>query len=144
MTNCPICNAKVDEKNKFCPECGIQLTKVPSERAWIVAMQERLKTARSNNNLFTAVGVFGILIAVVVPYFTHFIKLFNMDMVSWALTFAGIILFIGSAFGVWWENNNMKELVKQLEKGQEEYIKNQELEEGEEEEESEDKPEETK
>jgi len=27
MTNCPICNGKVDEKAKFCPECGVQLTK---------------------------------------------------------------------------------------------------------------------
>jgi RNA polymerase subunit RPABC4/transcription elongation factor Spt4 len=134
MTNCPICNGKVDEKAKFCPECGVQLTKAPSERAWIVAMQERIKTARSNDNIFTVIAVSGILIAVVVPYYTHFIKLFNMDMVSWALTFAGLVLFIGSAFGIWWENNNVKDLIKQLEKGQEEYIKNQELEEAEEEE----------
>jgi RNA polymerase subunit RPABC4/transcription elongation factor Spt4 len=143
MTNCPICNGKVDEKAKFCPECGVQLTKAPSERAWIVAMQERIKTARSNDNIFTVIAVSGILIAVVVPYYTHFIKLFNMDMVSWALTFAGLVLFIGSAFGIWWENNNVKDLIKQLEKGQEEYIKNQQLEEAEEED-SEEKSEETK
>ena len=143
MTNCPICNGKVDEKAKFCPECGVQLTKAPSERAWIVAMQERIKTARSNDTIFTVIAVSGILIAVVVPYYTHFIKLFNMDMVSWALTFAGLVLFIGSAFGIWWENNNVKDLIKQLEKGQEEYIKNQQLEEAEEED-SEEKSEETK
>jgi len=64
-------------------------------------------------------------------------------MVSWALTFAGLVLFIGSAFGIWWENNNVKDLIKQLEKGQEEYIKNQQLEEAEEED-SEEKSEETK
>jgi len=106
-------------------------------------MQERIKTARSNDNIFTVIAVSGILIAVVVPYYTHFIKLFNMDMVSWALTFAGLVLFIGSAFGIWWENNNVKDLIKQLEKGQEEYIKNQQLEEAEEED-SEEKSEETK
>ena len=42
MTNCPVCNTKLDEKAKFCPECGVELSKAPSERAWIVAMQEKI------------------------------------------------------------------------------------------------------
>ena len=52
MTNCPICNSKVDEKAKFCSECGVQLTDAPSERAWIIAMQERIKAARHNDAIF--------------------------------------------------------------------------------------------
>ena len=43
MTNCPVCNSKVDEKAKFCSECGVQLSNAPSERAWIVAMQEKIR-----------------------------------------------------------------------------------------------------
>jgi hypothetical protein len=43
-----------------------------------------------------------------------------MDTVSWSLTAVGIVLFIGSALGIMNDNNNIKELIRQLEKGQEE------------------------
>jgi len=120
MTNCPVCNSKVDEKAKFCAECGVQLANAPSERAWIVAMQEKIRTARHNDNLFIAVAVVGILITVLVPYITHFVRYNNMDTVSWSLTAVGIVLFIGSALGIMNDNNNIKELIRQLGKGQEE------------------------
>ena len=120
MTNCPVCNSKVDEKAKFCPECGVQLKNAPSERAWIVAMQERIKTARHNDNFFSVLAVVGILITVIIPYVTHFIRYNNMDVVSWSLTAVGVLLFVGSALGIWYENNNVKELIQQLENGQEE------------------------
>lgn len=132
MTNCPVCNGKVDEKAKFCAECGVQLADVPSERAWIVAMQEKIRTARHNDNLFIVVAVVGILITVLVPYITHFVRYNNMDIVSWSLTVIGIVLFIGSALGILYNNNNIKELIHQLGKGQE-------PEEGDEDEEEEDK-----
>jgi hypothetical protein len=43
-----------------------------------------------------------------------------MDTVSWSLTAVGIVLFIGSALGIMNDNNNIKELIRQLGKGQEE------------------------
>ena len=120
MTNCPVCNSKVDEKAKFCAECGVQLANAPSERAWIVAMQEKIKTARHNDNFFSVLAVVGILITVIIPYVTHFVRYNNMDVVSWSLTAVGVLLFVGSALGIWYENNNVKELIQQLENGQEE------------------------
>jgi predicted MFS family arabinose efflux permease len=83
-------------------------------------MQEKIRTARHNDNLFIAVAVVGILITVLVPYITHFVRYNNMDTVSWSLTAIGVVLFIGSALGILNNNNNIKELIRQLEKGQEE------------------------
>jgi RNA polymerase subunit RPABC4/transcription elongation factor Spt4 len=120
MTNCPVCNNKVDEKAKFCPECGVELSKAPSERAWIVAMQEKIKSARNNNNIFSIILTVGIVIVVVVPYYTHFIRLYNMDSVSWGLTGFGALLIIGSGFGIWWENMNINDQIEELKLGQEE------------------------
>ena len=120
MTNCPVCNTKLDEKAKFCPECGVELSKAPSERAWIVAMQEKIKSARNNNNIFSVILTVGIVIVVVVPYYTHFIRLYNMDSVSWGLTGFGALLIIGSGFGIWWENMSINDQIEDLKLGQEE------------------------
>jgi hypothetical protein len=120
MTNCPVCNNKVDEKAKFCPECGVELSKAPSERAWIVSMQETIKSARNNNNIFSIILTVGIVIVVVVPYYTHFIRLYNMDSVSWGLTGFGALLIIGSGFGIWWENMIINDQIEELKLGQEE------------------------
>jgi hypothetical protein len=120
MTNCPVCNNKVDEKAKFCPECGVELSKAPSERAWIVSMQETIKSARNNNNIFSIILTVGIVIVVVVPYYTHFIRLYNMDSVSWGLTGFGALLIIGSGFGIWWENMSINDQIEELKLGQEE------------------------
>ena len=120
MTNCPVCNTKVDAKAKFCPECGVELSKAPSERAWIVAMQEKIKSARNNNNIFSIILTVGIVIVIMVPYYTHFIRLYNMDSVSWGLTGFGALLIIGSGFGIWWENMSINDQIEDLKMGQEE------------------------
>jgi hypothetical protein len=118
MTNCPVCNSKVDEKAKFCPACGIPLTSATTE--WVVAMQEKIKATRHNDNIFSVVAICGILIAVLIPWITRFIRYNNMDVMSWSLTAVGGLLFLGSAFGIWFDNNNVKELIEQLEKGPDE------------------------
>ena len=82
MTNCPACNSKVDEKAKFCPECGVQLTNAPSERVWIVAMQEKIRTARHNDAIFNVIAVVGIIIAVAIPFIMRFVVHNNMDIVE--------------------------------------------------------------
>jgi predicted nucleic acid-binding Zn ribbon protein len=120
MTNCPICNSKVDAKDKFCSECGISLKDAPSERLWIVSMQERIKSARHNDGIFYLIAALGVLIAVEVPYVTHFIKLNNMDKVSWSLTIAGVVLFAGSMLGFMVDNNNVKALIDEMEQGPQE------------------------
>jgi len=120
MANCPVCNSKVEEKAKFCAECGVQLTNAPSERVWIVAMQERIRVARHNDNIFNWLAVLGILIAVVIPFVMRFVVHYNMDIWSWSLTAVGVILFIGSALGMWNDNNNIKALIDELEQGPQE------------------------
>jgi hypothetical protein len=120
MTNCPVCNTKVDEKAKFCAECGVELSKAPSERAWIVGMQERIKTARNNNNIFSFMAGVGIVVAVAIPYITHFVRYNNMDSVSWALTGVGVLLFIGAVFGIWYENVSINDFIEELQQGEEE------------------------
>jgi uncharacterized membrane protein YvbJ len=117
MTNCPICNSKVDEKAKFCAECGVQLTDAPAERVWIVAMQERIKAARHNDGIFNLLAVVGVIIAVAIPFIMRFVVHFTMDTWSWALTAVGVILLIGSIIGMMNENSNVKELIDELEQG---------------------------
>ena len=80
MTNCPVCNSKVDEKAKFCPACGIPLTAATTE--WIVSMQERIKATRHNDNVFTTVAVVGILVTVAVPFLMRFVLGWTMDIWS--------------------------------------------------------------
>ena len=96
MTNCPVCNSKLPDKAKFCPECGVPLTKAPTERAWIIAMQERIKSARHSDSIYNVLAVVGILITVLIPF------------------------FVGSVIGMWYDDKNVKALIKQLQKGQEE------------------------
>ena len=117
MTNCPICNSKVDEKAKFCSECGAQLTEAPSERAWIVAMQERIKAAKHNDGIFNLLAVVGVIIAVAIPFIMRFVVRFTMDVWSWSLTAVGVILFIGSVIGMMNDNSNVKEFIAELEQG---------------------------
>jgi hypothetical protein len=120
MTNCPVCNTKLPDKAKFCPECGVQLTKAPTERAWIIAMQERIKSARHSDSIYNVLAVVGILITVLIPFIMRYVQHFDMDRTSWLLTGVGILLFIGSFVGMWYDNNTVKALIKELEKGQEE------------------------
>ena len=120
MTNCPVCNTQVTEKAKFCSECGSQLTKAASERAWIVAMQERIKSARHNDGLYNLIAIMGILLAVVIPFVMRFVLHYSMDATSWSLTGVGVVLLAGSLIGMWYDNNKVKELIGQLEEGQKE------------------------
>jgi uncharacterized protein YacL len=117
MTNCPVCKSKVEPTDKFCAECGVQLKDAPTERVWIIAMQERIKEARHNDIIFNVMAVVGILIAVGIPYITRFIRYNNMDMVSWSVTFVGIVLFIGSALGMMNGNSTVKALIEEMEQG---------------------------
>ena len=133
MTNCPVCNSKVDEKAKFCAECGVQLTEAPSERAWIVAMQEKIKAARHNDGIFNLLAVVGVLIAVAIPFVMRFVVNYTMDIWSWSLTAVGVILLIGSVLGMMNDNSNVKALIDELEQGQQ-YEEEEEQGEGEEEE----------
>jgi uncharacterized membrane protein YvbJ len=118
MTNCPICNSKVDEKAKFCSQCGVQLTDAPSERAWIVAMQERIKAAKHNDGIFNLLAVVGVIIAVAIPFVMRFVVHYTMDVWSWSLTAVGVILLIGSILGMMNDNSNVKALIDELEQGQ--------------------------
>jgi uncharacterized membrane protein YvbJ len=118
MTNCPVCNAQVTEKAKFCSECGSQLTEAASERAWIIAIQERIKSARHNDGLYNIVVILGILLAVAIPFVMRFILHYNMDTTSWALTGIGVVILVGSVIGIWLDNNKVRKLIEQLEAGQ--------------------------
>jgi uncharacterized membrane protein YvbJ len=118
MTNCPICNSKVDEKAKFCSECGVQLTDAPSERAWIIAMQEKIKAAKHNDGIFNLLAALGVIIAVAIPFVMRFVVHFSMDVWSWSLTAVGVILLIGSVLGMMNESSNVKALIDELEQGQ--------------------------
>ena len=117
MTNCPICNSKVDEKAQFCSDCGVQLKEAPSERAWIVAMQERIKAAKHNDGIFNLLAVVGVIIAVAIPFIMRFVVHFSMDVWSWSLTAVGVILLIGSVLGMMNDNSNVKALIDELEQG---------------------------
>ena len=131
MANCPVCNNEVKEKAKFCSECGVQLTDAPSERAWIVAMQERIKSTRHNDGIYNVIAAVGIVIAVAIPFIMRYVLHFTMDILSSILTAVGVVLFIGSVIGMWFDNRKVKELIEQLESGQE-LEEEQEDEEGEE------------
>jgi VIT1/CCC1 family predicted Fe2+/Mn2+ transporter len=119
MTICPVCQSKVNEKANFCSECGNQLSTATFDRANIVAMQERIKSARHNDGIYNLVAVVGILIAVAIPFVMHYVLHFTMDTLSWLLTATGLALFIGSTIGMLYDNKKVKEVIKQLDKGQE-------------------------
>ena len=132
MTNCPVCNTEVKEKAKFCSECGVQLIDAPSERAWIVAMQERIKATRHNDGIFNVIAAVGIVIAVAIPFIMRYVLLLTMTMTSWLITAVGVVLFLVSVISMWFDNKKVKELIEQLEQGQELEEEEQEDEEGEE------------
>ncbi len=118
MHTCPTCHNQVSETAKFCPECGTQLTTVAPDSAWIATMQERIKHARDNDLYYTIFAAIGAITAIVIPFVMRFILKFQMDTVSWLLTAAGILFFIGGYIGIWYDDKKVKELIKQLEKGQ--------------------------
>ena len=120
MTNCPVCNSKLPDKAKFCPECGVPLTKAPTERAWIIAMQERIKSARHSDSIYNVLAVVGILITVLIPFIMRYFQRLDMDKESFVLVGIGILLFVGSVIGMWYDDKNVIALIKQLQKGQEE------------------------
>ena len=62
----------------------------------------------------------GIVVAVAIPYITHFVRYNNMDSVSWALTGVGVLLFIGAVFGIWYENVSINDFIEELQQGEEE------------------------
>lgn len=131
MTDCPVCRSQVGEKAKFCAECGSQLTTDTFDRAWVVAMQERIKSARQNDSVYNMIATVGIIIAVAVPFIMRYVLHFTMDTISWLLTAAGIVLFIGSFIGMMVDSRRVKHLIEQIEYGPE---VSEEVEEGEEEE----------
>jgi hypothetical protein len=120
MTNCPICNSKVDAKAKYCSECGVQLTDAPAERLWIVSMQERIKAAKHNDNTFNVLAAVGVIIAVAIPFIMRYVQHFSMDIWSWLLTIVGVILFIGSVIGILSDSSNIKALLDEMEEGPQE------------------------
>jgi len=120
MSVCPNCNNQVSETAKFCSECGMELTPGASSAAWIAAMQEKIKYAKENDLYYTIFGVLGVVAAIVIPLITRFVFKLRMDTVSWLLTGVGILFFIGSYVGTWYNSRKVKELIGQLERGQEE------------------------
>jgi hypothetical protein len=124
MSTCPVCQTKIDEKAKFCSECGVQLTDAPSERAWVVSMQEQIKAVRHNDVTYNIIAVLGVLIAVAVPFLMRYILHYDMDLLSWILTVVGVVFFIVSTAALWWDDNKIKKLIKEMKAGQplEEYV----------------------
>jgi len=59
----------------------------------------------------------GVLIAAAVPFSMRYLLHFTMDTLSWLLTIAGILLFVGGNFGLWYDSRKVKKLVEELEKG---------------------------
>ena len=98
MTNCPVCNSKVDEKAKFCAECGVQLTNAPSERVWIVAMQEKIRSARHNDTIFNVLAIMGILITVAIPFIMRFSCIITW-ILSWCLQLS-VLYFLSAVLSV--------------------------------------------
>lgn len=41
-----------------------------------------------------------------------------MDLLTWLLALVGILFFIGSVAGIWYDGKKVKELTEQLENGQ--------------------------
>lgn len=118
MATCPVCQSKVTEKARFCADCGTQLATAASDRAWIVAMQERIRSIRHNDVAYNICIVVGVLIAVAVPFLMRYVLHYSMDNLSWMLTIVGIVLFIGGFGGAWYDDRKVNRLLEQLAKGQ--------------------------
>ncbi len=118
MTDCAICNAKLVEKALYCHTCGTRVDGAADERAWIVAMQERIRTIRQNGIFYNIVAVIGLLIALSVPFVMRFVLLFNMNWLSLLITGIGAALFAGSMVVIWSNGRKVKELILILQQGQ--------------------------
>ncbi|MDD5190206.1 MAG: zinc ribbon domain-containing protein [Dehalococcoidales bacterium] len=118
MANCPLCETKVPEQAKFCQECGVRLSGAVSERAWIVAMQERIKSIRHSDIVYNVVSAIGLLIALVIPFVMRFVLLYNMDAFSWVITGIGALLFFGGIVANFIDDRKVKQIILQLQKGQ--------------------------
>lgn len=117
MANCPVCQTKTSENAKYCAECGVQLSGAAMERAWIISMQEKIKSVRQNDVMYNIVSIVGLLIAVVIPFVTHFVLLKTMDRVSWILTVAGVLLFMAGFVINMFDERKMKKLIQELASG---------------------------
>ena len=115
---CPNCHSQVSETAKFCSECGMELSPGASGAAWIAAMREKIKYAKENDLYYTIFGVLGAVTAIVIPLITRLVLKLHMDTVSWLLTGAGVLFFIGGYAGTWYNGKKVKELIRQLEEGQ--------------------------
>lgn len=115
---CPTCHEQVSTETSICPKCGARLTPAGADSAWIAAIQEKITSARANDLYFTIFAALGALVAIVIPFVMRFILLLQMDRFSWLLTAIGILFFIGGFIGTWYDGKKVKELIKQLEKGQ--------------------------
>jgi len=118
MANCPICQTKLTENAKYCAECGAGVEGAVNERAWIIAMQERIKSVRHNDGVYSVVSAIGLLIAVTVPFLMRFVLLYTMDLMSWLITAVGAALFIGGMVANWIDDRKVKQLILILEKGE--------------------------
>ena len=119
MATCPNCQSQVSETAKFCSECGVGLIPGARDAAWIAATQEKIKRAKENDLFYTIFGVFGAAVAISIPLVISYVLRFRMDLVTWLLTTAGILFFIGGYLGTWYNNRKVKELIKLLENEQE-------------------------
>jgi hypothetical protein len=118
MTNCPVCLTKNADNANYCSDCGVHLTGAATERAWIVAMQERIKSIRTNNIAYNVVSGLGLLIAIVIPFVMRYVLLYNMDLLSWSLTGVGALLFIAGFVANIVDDRRIKKLIILLQKGQ--------------------------
>jgi hypothetical protein len=87
------------------------------DRAWIAAEQERIKQYRQNDLTFNICAALGAIIAVALPFVMRYAFKYNMDMLSWLLTGAGLVLFVGGIAGLWWDDSRVKKSIEELKYG---------------------------
>jgi hypothetical protein len=63
--------------------------------------------------------VVGLVITMTIPFVMRYVLHFTMDLWSWLITGVGILLFVGSCIGMWYDNRKVKELIERLEMGEE-------------------------
>ncbi len=117
VKKCPVCGSGVTETAKFCSECGINLAPGAPDWAWIAAMQERIKQAKSNDLAYTIFAAVGAIAAIAIPFIVRFILLYTMDAVSWLLTGVGLAFFVGGYIGTMYDDRKVKQLTRELEEG---------------------------
>ncbi len=117
MIRCPVCRKQISEKARYCPECGARQSTADADAAWIAAMHEKIGRAKESDLYYTVLTTVGIIIAVVIPFVTRYILHYTMDTLSWILTIAGILFFIGGYAGMSYDERRVKALIKELEEG---------------------------